>query len=178
MVTNYASSNQERGLAMLGLMKPLVKPAAVLSLVLVAGGMFTVVGGTSGVARADDLTARLKFHPNVPVQLSGEQVLRIKAKFDTRFASIESLCLTFMFEGDLLDPGEELTYRLAGATTSFGFVNVGISPEAERTSCLVAGFHDAELALFLDGKNTVYVMADTGSVTVASVTMNLTGTPA
>jgi hypothetical protein len=93
----------------------------------------------------------------------------------TRFASIDSACFTFTFSGDLLDPGESLFIDLGGsAQTTFGFENVSSTSVTSRTVCIVSGFHDALLALLLDGKQRFELTTEGGSVTVTSVEVAIT----
>jgi hypothetical protein len=72
--------------------------------------------------------------------------------FGKSFSSIESVCFNFHFQGDLLDPGDELAFGpFEGQNTSlFGFGN-NSSPLSDRGVCILGGVH-AEVSFFLDGQ--------------------------
>ena len=91
-----------------------------------------------------------------------------------RFESIEELCFSLRFEGDLLDPGDNVGIIYEG-TNGFGFQNGGETAVDERSICLAAGFHDAELAPFLDGAQTITVFVVQGSVTLSGLRVEVEG---
>ena len=95
----------------------------------------------------------------------------------TRFGSIYSTCLTFTFAGDLVDAGETLLWTVSN-NHAFGFI-VGIDDPSvtTRTSCLQAGFHDQDIAEFLDGRQVVNVYMFGGSSNLVSVSLTIVGTP-
>ena len=128
----------------------------------------------------ESFAARVKLHPRPPTPVSVEDPARARAKFPTKFASLETLCFGFTFEGDLLDPGEQLEFRHAGVTSGFGFVNIFDSPLSSQTICLQAALgppHDENVALYLDGKHRFTIVMASGSVTIASVSVTATGVP-
>ncbi len=96
-----------------------------------------------------------------------------KVRFHRKFASIERVCFTVRFEGDLVDPGEWVIFSLAGESGA-GFQNVSGAPIAARELCYAEGFHDEELGLFMDGKQRVEVYMGQGSATLASVKVHIT----
>jgi hypothetical protein len=125
----------------------------------------------------DFFEARVKLRPRPPTPVSVESSAGARAKFPTKFASIETLCFNFTFEGDLLDPGDFLMIQNTGETGSFGFLNVGLSPQSTRTICNITPFHDETLGLYLDGKHTFTIVMESGSVTIASLSVTATGFP-
>lgn len=128
---------------------------------------------------AESFDARVKLHPRPPTLVTVEDTARARAKFPTKFVSIERLCFAFTFEGDLLDPGDFLEYRHVGLPMSaFGFLNVSDSPQSSRLSCLeeAAGpQHIETIALYLDGKHTFTIEMESGSVTIGSLSVIATG---
>jgi hypothetical protein len=113
---------------------------------------------------------------------SGDQPIIVNVDVNTTFSSIQSVCLKFTFHGDLLDPGEDPATRetvtiVWGAINGFGFQSV-TTAERTRTICLVAGFHDEELAYFLDGNESIAVSMRAGSVEIKRLTVTIDGVPA
>jgi hypothetical protein len=106
---------------------------------------------------------------------------RGKVNVHTKFASVDSVCFTFTFEGDLLDPGETLFISPLNAVSSLsgpGFSNGGTTPEAERTLCFEAAFQPDLVALFAEGKeHELEIAMQTGSVQIASLEVTVEGTP-
>lgn len=97
-------------------------------------------------------------------------------RFNRRFDSIESVCFTFHFVDDLIDPGERgdwLQFNVTGHD-GFGFAPTSGPSLAERTSCLIY-YHVEQLAAFEDGKQTVEINMVLGSATLESVEVHLTG---
>jgi len=93
-----------------------------------------------------------------------------------KFLSVEQACLAFGFSGDLLDPGDEL-FITVDATAAGSFFNPGSEPEPTRTFCWVATLHPAIVAEFMDGKAKLEFIAGSGSVTLGSVTLTISGSP-
>jgi hypothetical protein len=128
----------------------------------------------------ESFAARVTLHPGPPTPVSVEDPAWARGKFPTKFASLETLCFGFTFEGDLLDPGEQLEIRHTGVTFGFGFVNILDSPQSSRTICLQAALgplHDEIIALYLDGKHSFTIVMASGSVTIASLSVTATGVP-
>jgi hypothetical protein len=103
-----------------------------------------------------------------------------KVNVHTKFSSVDRVCFTFTFEGDLLDPGETLLISPLNAVSSVsgpGFSNRGTSSEAERTLCLEAAFQPDLVSLFADGKeHKLEITMQTGSVRIASLDVTVEGT--
>jgi hypothetical protein len=137
--------------------------------------LMLVFNGVAGASTSYE--AKVKLHPKVPVTITTTAPVQGRLIVPgTRFASIDSACFTFTFSGDLLDPGESLFIDLGGSPqTSFGFQNVSSTSTTRRTVCIVSGFHDALLALLLDGKQRFELTTERGSVTVTSVEVVITG---
>jgi hypothetical protein len=97
----------------------------------------------------------------------------------TSFASISSVCLDFTFENDLLDPGDFLLVRFIDqgrVIDGGGFFNPTTSPQGARTFCYTPDFPTI-VALFLDGRERVKLVMETGSVMLASVQLTIDGVP-
>jgi hypothetical protein len=142
------------------------------------GLIAVVVLGFNGFAVASTAyEAKVKLHPKTPVTITPTSPVQGRLQIPgTRFQSIDSACFTFTFSGDLLDPGESVFIDLGGSPqTTFGFQNVSSTSTRTRTVCIVSGFHDALLALLLDGKQRFELTTEGGSVTVASVQVVITG---
>src|SRR6266566_2205043 len=63
------------------------------------------------------------------------------------------------------------------ATDAGSFFNPGSEPEPTRTFCWVATLHPTIVAEFMDGKAKLKFMAGSGSVTLGSVTLTISGSP-
>ncbi len=149
--------------------------------------MASLLAAQAVSAVADHDGVREKF-PKAPVTLEcpetpptycvdpspgNEAVVRVKVA--KRTLPIDRVCFTLRFEGDLLDAGESVTIKLSSdpLAGAFGFGNVGTSPTAERTVCLVAGVHDEFLAMLMVKKPTVFIYMDTGSATLSDLEVSL-----
>lgn len=149
--------------------------------------MASLLAAQAVSAVADQDGVREKF-PKAPVALEcpetpptycfnpspgNEAAVRIKVA--KRALPIDRVCFTLRFEGDLLDAGEDVSIKLSSdpLAGAFGFRNVGTSPTAERTVCLVAGDHDEFLAMLMVKKPTVYVFMFTGSATLSDLEVSL-----
>src|SRR5262245_61079761 len=86
------------------------------------------------------------------------------------FRPVQQVCVTFHFEGDLLDPGEVLAFLGGG-----GFVNVGSTPQTVRTLCLTREGQPDETRLFRDGRQTMNVWMEQGSAFLSKVEVVVTG---
>jgi hypothetical protein len=98
----------------------------------------------------------------------------------TSFASISSVCLDFTFENDLLDPGDLLLVRFIDQGREIdagGFFNPTTSPQGARTFCYMPEFQPTIVAFFLDGRERVKLVMETGSVMLASVQLTIGGVP-
>ena len=100
--------------------------------------------------------------------------------FGTQFASIESVCFEFTFQGDLLDPGDfvRLTpLNLLPSMTGPGFFNPGPASQSDRTLCLLNAFDSGPItSLFLDrGEDMIEIGMVSGSVTIADLHVVITG---
>jgi hypothetical protein len=139
-------------------------------------------------AASEDDGVREKF-PNAPVTLVCPAILPfvcvgpspgnmavVPIRISKKALPIERLCVTFRFEGDLLDPGEGIlfTFSLDPLASAFGLSNIGTVPQSERTVCLVAGFHDEELAMLAATKKpTLILYMDPGSATVVDLEVSI-----
>jgi hypothetical protein len=110
-----------------------------------------------------------------PVRIDTDTSATRKVDFGTTFTDIASLCVTFVFEKDLLDAGDFLEYAW-GSGGAYGFLNAGPDPQRERTSCLIPGH--PELALLMDGREVLTFDMSAGSVGVREVAVTITGVAA
>ena len=132
--------------------------------------MAAVVASFAAPATAQStFTARVHTHPKLSVTITPERSMRVWVKFPTRFQSLDMVCLSFAFQGDLFDPGEHLYIQDFG-----GFINVGSTSQTSRTLCVV---YQPTLSQFLDGKQRLIVVMESGSVRISSLTATATGIP-
>jgi hypothetical protein len=85
------------------------------------------------------------------------------------FASIQSVCLTFHFRGDLLDPGEQLQWTDAG-----GFIG-GSSSVRSRQSCATPTGQPKVTDSLRDGYQLFDVWMQSGSAHVDHIDVAITG---
>jgi hypothetical protein len=85
------------------------------------------------------------------------------------WASIQSVCLTFHFKGDLLDPGEQLQWTDAG-----GFVG-GSAPVAARESCATPAGESKVTDSLVDGSQQFDVWMQSGSAYIDHIDVAITG---
>lgn len=113
----------------------------------------------------------VKTTPRLPATLDAVTPIMAKVKLGQKFSSLESLCVTLHFEGDLLDPGDIVAVEFVGGVG----VNPGSPSQAVRTLCQV---DPTTLEVWLDGKQTLGIYADTGtSVTISAIEFEAVGTP-
>ncbi|MBT2554280.1 hypothetical protein [Arthrobacter sp. ISL-5] len=132
--------------------------------------VFSAVPAVASTEQTPEL--KLSGDPHV----TGSSPLTLKAK-KIASGTLELVCWTFTFTGDLLDPGEGLTITPDNLDPGAGpgFENVGTEPTVTRTLCVDDPTFLPEIA---DGNSAeqFVVGASPGSstFTVASVTMTLT----
>lgn len=102
-------------------------------------------------------------------------VARAAVRIPHGIESIDQVCFVLRFEGDLVDPGErgESVAITFPGTYGFGWQNGTGHSVDTVTSCLAAGYHDVEIASFLDGRETISVFMNEGSATLASVAVTI-----
>jgi hypothetical protein len=132
----------------------------------------TAFSATPQVARAETAAAPAKLSQTV---ISVGDPALGSVNLQAKFSSVESVCFDFVFVNDLLDPGDLLLITpLAMPSVGFGFVNLGVTSQAERTVCVVS---PDLLALFGDGKERrLEITMRSGSVEIASILVTVTGT--
>ena len=102
----------------------------------------------------------VRFNPS-----SGNDAI-VQVVVPTHFSSVSQVCFTFHVSGDLVDPGEDLSFTARNWNgAAFGFESAGPDSISQNTGCLAAGFHDTELATFLDGRETLDVSCFGGRLT-------------
>jgi hypothetical protein len=143
----------------------------ILSVVVVLA-VVTAFFATAQVARAETAAAPVKLSQTA-ISVGNPALGRVN--IHEKFALVESVCFDFVFVNDLLDPGELLLIRpLAMPSVGFGFVNLGLTSQAERTVCVIA---PDLVALFADGKEKgLEISMRRGSVEIASLVVTVTGT--
>jgi hypothetical protein len=124
-----------------------------------ADPIVTIVGG--------DETLNCKTAPVTCDPQSGDD-LRIAIQ-SRPWKSIQSVCLTFRFKGDLVDPGEQLQWTNAG-----GF-DGGSSPVAKRQSCATPAGQQKVTDSLRDGYQVFDVWMESGSAHVDGISVAITG---
>ncbi len=134
-------------------------------------GSYAVLAPTSPI----NVTAPVHLHPSAG-EVTTTQSVSGSANVAMKFLSVEQACLVFGFSSDLLDPEDGL-FITVDATDAGSFFNPGSEPQATRTFCWVATLHPTIVAEFLDGKAKLKFTAGSGSVTLGSVTLTISGSP-
>ncbi len=122
-------------------------------------------------ASALGVNSNIKLFPKAPVSVAVGAPIQAKLNFRKQFSSVTLVCISFQFEGDLLDPGETLLVDF-GVGFAGGFTNIGSTPLSELTTC---NAQPENLATLLDGRQDLVIFMDPGSVTIASVTATIVG---
>ena len=153
-------------------------PVITAAVVAVALSAASLIGPQ--MAAADILTASASAKLSHNMIGPGSPALA-RVNVHQRFSSVDSVCFYFTFVNDLIDPGENLSItplQLYPSLSGFGFINIGLTPEAERALCVVGNYPDV-LALFLDGKDKdLEIGMPIGSAEISSLSITVTGTPA
>ena len=111
----------------------------------------------------------VKLHPKAPVTVAAGSPIDAKIKVKDMATSAGVVCITFQFEGDMLDPGESLLIDLGPSLGAFGATNVSGVSEASRVLCTAQA---EQLAAFVDGRESFAIMVeDPGSVTITGATI-------
>jgi hypothetical protein len=110
----------------------------------------------------------VKLRPKAPTTVAAGAPIEAKVKVKDMSETASLVCIVFQFEGDLLDPGEGLLIDLGSSAGAFGATNVSAVPEASRQLCTA---QTEQLAAFVDGRETVAVTMEWGSVMVAGATV-------
>jgi hypothetical protein len=110
----------------------------------------------------------VKLRPKAPTTVAAGTPIEARIKIRDISETASLVCIEFQFEGDMLDPGEGLLIDLGSSAGAFGATNVSGVPEASRQLCTA---QTEQLAAFLDGRETVDVTMEWGSVTVMGATV-------
>jgi hypothetical protein len=97
------------------------------------------------------------------------------ANVHERFSSVEEACLDFEFSGDLLDVGDDFDITLDRQGAGGFSVPPGAESQSTRTLCWDQVFHPEVVINFLDGKAKLKFLTLSGSVTISSVTVTVSG---
>jgi hypothetical protein len=124
-----------------------------------------------------EITRAVKLHPKAPVDVTTSSPVTGKVNVKHKFSSISSVCLRFVFEDDLLDPGDVDDVRIFSSGQDIGgFFNTTGAPQSERVFC--PNPTDAITSIFgnlLDGKDDLTITMENGSVTISSLSITITG---
>ena len=126
----------------------------------------------SAITHADTFTATASFEQGLPLYLETNVSHTAEVNFSRSFESIDKICFTAYFEGDLADPDESFMLGPFG-NSSFGWINVGASPLSSRTVCTVS--YQTEIKEFMDGVQAFGVRMSQGQATLTSLEVVITG---
>jgi hypothetical protein len=148
-----------------------------LSVLLVLGGALVAASvAVSAYGRTDSAFTDVKLSQTV---VSVGDPLQVNVNVHARFASVDSVCYTFIFENDLLDPGDSLSITPLKAfppESGGGFFNPGPTSQDFREICDTAEFQPEIVSLFTDGKeNKIEIAMQSGSVEIALLRVTITG---
>jgi len=142
-----------------------------IAVLVIAGGMLAVK-----VAAAEEATRPVHLHPHAGELTTADSVSGT-ANVATKFLSVEQACLEFEFsDDDLFGSGDELSITVDGSEAG-GFLNPDTEPQTARTFCWLQSFHPEIISHFLDGKAKLEFIGVSGSVTLRSVTLTISGAP-
>jgi hypothetical protein len=106
-------------------------------------------------------------------------------KTHTSFSSLDAVCLFVWFNAaDPLDPGDQLTFTPNSwfdanpYARGPGYINVGVESVTFRPICVInypGNLLDAFVTEFLDGRQVFKLHADTGSVLIDRIDVQLIG---
>lgn len=119
-------------------------------------------------------TATVRFHP-LSGEITSTSPISGMGNVHARFSSVDQACLDFVFAGDLLSPEDEMWITVDGSDAGGFFAPPGSQPQETRTLCWVQAYHPGDVAHFLDGKAKFVFSMQSGSVTLGSVVLRVSG---
>ncbi len=131
-------------------------------------GMITM----AAAAHADTFTVSAEFDNSMPAYLEAGVPQNATIDFNTAFKSIERICFTAHFAGDLADPGESFMMGPFG-NSSYGWINGGSVSNSSRMVCITSSHSGAEE--FMDGEQTFGVRMSGGTATLTNLEVTVTG---
>jgi hypothetical protein len=132
---------------------------------LIAVAVFLWTLGYANAADFVEITNTVKLKPKPPVSVTVSTPVEAEVNVHQKFSSIGSICFRFAFQDDLLDPGDDLEMDIGG------FFNPTGEPQSARVFCP----NPDQFSKFLDGKIDLTVITQTGSVTISSLSVTITG---
>ncbi|MCO7223651.1 hypothetical protein [Pleionea sp. CnH1-48] len=123
--------------------------------------------------QASSLTTSATFQEGLPLHLETNIAHNATVDFGASFESIDRICFTAHFTGDLADPNEGFMMGPFGSA-SYGWTNINSTPIASRTTCITPAHTGA--SDFLDGAQTFGVKMYKGQATLSSLDVTITGT--
>jgi hypothetical protein len=110
--------------------------------------------------------------PPAPVLVEfGGPPVAASVDFQRVFAEIYRVCFYLTFVDDLLDPGDWITFT---GPITIGMKNVSAEPQGERTICTD---QSVDTAYFLDGKEELGLVSESGSMKISSLQVEVTVPP-
>lgn len=147
----------------------LLSAASIFLAVIIAA----ITALTGPASASETYTASVKFLGS----RSASTDLRVRVSVQgVKFSAIEQACFIFSFQGDLLDPGDELQVDPGENVGTFGFKNTSTASQSDRAICIVSPGHDAMLATLKDGKQVFSIGMVSGSVNISSLAVTIIGT--
>ncbi len=121
-------------------------------------------------------------HPELPATLTEDEddAAWGVASFGRPFSSLDKVCVSVRFSGDLLDPGETfhfLHFYFQDGLVRYGHTNAGPGPlNKTGPTCFVPDSNAPELREFEDGRQRLTFTAPRGGVRISRVVVTATGT--
>ncbi len=131
----------------------------------------------SFTATAQTVSTTATFEDGLPLHLEDGVIHNANIDLGLSFSSIELICFTSYFAGDLADPGELFFYGpfpRDNGSGSFGWRNINSTPIESRKVCITEAHSESQL--FLDGEQTFGVRMQDGASTLTGVDVEITGT--
>lgn len=143
-----------------------MKKIATISTLLTAAALF------SAPSYADVFTTEASFSQSLPLHFEQGVPAMAHIDFEQRFKSIDRICFTVSFAGDLADPGEGLMYG-PFRSSRYGWNNIHGYPLESRGTCITPAHNGADS--FLDGVQSFGVEMSKGQATMTKLLVQVTG---
>ncbi len=154
--------------------KRLLAALAVFLAWLAAGAAATPTGTWGRVHGAPPrFEVEATLSPPAPAPISVGNPISATVDFEQSFALIYEVCFLFAFQGDLLDPGDFLSFASPQGLAGAGMENLASTPQTRRDLCFPYAIAPDAVSLFLDGQQDFDLQMEKGSVIVGSLRVSI-----